>query len=305
MLLWACSLLAACATAADPFPEPRDSEPAERGSPMPAAEAAATVSLPPGFTATLAAAEPAVQNPIALAWDARGRLWVAENYTYAERTQRFDLSLRDRVLILEDTDGDGTLDRRKVFTDTVQMLTGIEVGHGGVWLICPPRLLFIPDRDRDDLPDGPAETILDGFDVAQANYHNFANGLRFGPDGWLYGRCGHSCPARIGRAGCPDERRLPMTGGIWRYAPKTGRVEVVATGATNPWGHDWNAEGEGFFTNTVNGHLWHMIPGAHFRQMHGGDPNPHSYETIDHHADHFHFDTGAGWQKSGDGSASD
>jgi len=65
------------------------------------AEAAATIALPPGFTATLAAAEPAVQNPIAMAWDARGRLWVAENYTYAERTQRFDLSLRDRVLILK------------------------------------------------------------------------------------------------------------------------------------------------------------------------------------------------------------
>ncbi|MFM8702461.1 MAG: PVC-type heme-binding CxxCH protein, partial [Planctomycetia bacterium] len=55
----------------------------------------------------------------------------------------------------------------------------------------------------------------------------------------------------------------------------------------------------------MNGHLWHIVPGAHFRQMHGGDPNPHSYETIDHHADHFHFDTGAGWQKSRDGSASD
>lgn len=304
-LLSACPVLLPYATAAEPFPEPRDSEPAERGGPMPAAEAAATIALPPGFTATLAAAEPAVQNPIAMAWDARGRLWVAENYTYAERTQRFDLSLRDRVLILEDTDGDGTLDRRKVFADTVQMLTGIEVGHGGVWLICPPRLLFIPDRDRDDLPDGPAETILDGFEVAQANYHNFANGIRFGPDGWLYGRCGHSCPARIGKPGCPDERRLPMTGGIWRYAPRTGQVEVVSTGATNPWGHDWTAEGEGFFINTVNGHLWHMIPGAHFRQMNGADPNPHSYETIDHHADHFHFDTGAGWQKSRDGSASD
>jgi putative membrane-bound dehydrogenase-like protein len=278
---------------------------AEQGDPMPAIEAAASIALPPGFTATVAAAEPAVQNPIAMAWDSRGRLWVAENHTYAERTQRFDLSLHDRVHIFEDTDGDGTLDRRKVFTDAVQMLTGIEIGHGGVWLMCPPRLLFIPDRDRDDVPDGPAETVLDGFDVAEANYHNFANGLRFGPDGWLYGRCGHSCPARIGRPGCPDAARLPMTGGMWRYAPRTGRAEVLTTGATNPWGHDWNAEGEGFFINTVNGHLWHMIPGAHFRQMNGSDPNPHSYETLDHHADHFHFDTGAGWKKSRDGSASD
>ncbi|MFM8634643.1 MAG: PVC-type heme-binding CxxCH protein, partial [Planctomycetia bacterium] len=301
----AVGLLAVCAMAAEPFPHPRNSEPADRGQPMPAVESAATVGVPPGFTATLAAAEPDVQNPIAMAWDARGRLWVAENYTYAEHTQRFDLSLRDRVLIFEDTDGNGTLDERTVFTDSVQMLTGIEVGHGGVWLICPPRLLFIPDRDRDDVPDGPAETILDGFDVALSNYHNFANGLRFGPDGWLYGRCGHSCPARIGRPGCPDEERLSMTGGIWRYSPRTGRVEVLVTGTTNPWGHDWDAEGECFFINTVNGHLWHLIPGAHFRQMNGSDPNPHSYETIDHHADHFHFDTGSGWQKSRDGSASD
>jgi putative membrane-bound dehydrogenase-like protein len=291
--------------AAEPFPAPTNSEPASRGGPPSAATVAAEIALPPGFTATVMAAEPAVQNPIALAWDHRGRLWIAENYTYAERAQRFDLGLRDRVLVFADTDGDGVLDDRRVFTDAVQMLTGIEVGHGGVWLLCPPRLLFIPDRDRDDEPDGPAETVLDGFDVAESNSHNFANGLRFGPDGWLYGRCGHSCPARIGRPGCPDEHRLPMVGGMWRYSPLSGRAEVLTVGTTNPWGHDWTAEGEGFFVNTVNGHLWHLIPGAHYRQPYGRDPNPHCYETIDQHADHFHFDTGAGWQKSRDGSASD
>jgi putative membrane-bound dehydrogenase-like protein len=295
----------AATTAADPFPQPTNSEPADRGNPPPAATVAAGIALPPGFNATVMAAEPDVQNPIALAWDHRGRLWVAENYTYAERTQRFDLTLRDRVLIFADTDGDGVLDERTVFTDSVQMLSGLEIGCGGVWLMCPPRLLFIPDGDRDDVPDGPAETVLDGFDVAESNYHNFANGLRFGPDGWLYGRCGNACPALIGRPGCPPEQRLPMHGGLWRYEPRTGRVEVLTVGTTNPWGHDWTAEGECFFVNTVNGHLWHLVPGAHLRQRHGHDPNPHCYETIDHHADHFHFDTGAGWQQSRDGSASD
>lgn len=301
---WILAPLGLTATeAADLFPQPFNTEPADRGSPPAPAEAAAAVTLPPGFTATVMAAEPDVQNPIALAWDARGRLWVAENYTYAERTQRFELGLRDRVLIFSDTDGDGRFDDRKVFSDSLQRLTGIEVGHGGLWAICPPRLLFMPDRNHDDIPDGPAETILDGFEVAEANYHNFANGLRFGPDGWLYGRCGHSCPAQIGLPGCPDSQRLPMEGGLWRYSVSQRRAEVLTTGTTNPWGYDWTAEGEGFFVNTVNGHLWHLIPGAHFRQMRNTDPNPHCYETIDQHADHFHFDTGAGWQKSRDGSA--
>ena len=296
--------LAVTASAAEPFPEPYDSEPASRGRPLPPAEAAKSFSRPPGFSVSVAAAEPDVQNPIAMAWDRRGRLWIAENYTYAEGAKRFDLALRDRVLVLEDADGDGGFERRTVFSDSVQMLTGIAVGHGGVWLMCPPGLVFIPDRDGDDVPDGPPETVLDGFEVSRGNYHNFANGLRFGPDGWLYGRCGHSCPALIGRPGTPRDRRFAMEGGLWRYHVATGAIEVLTTGTTNPWGHDWTPEGECFFINTVNGHLWHMIPGAHFAQANGIDPNPLTYELIDQHADHYHFDTGAGWQASRDGSSS-
>src|SRR5207237_6616021 len=107
-----------------------NSEPDTSG-PMPAAEAAAKMRLPPGFKATVFAAEPDVQNPIAMAWDGRGRLWVAENYTYAESGKKFDLSLRDRILIFEDRDGDGHFDQRTVFTDHLQILTSIEVGLAG------------------------------------------------------------------------------------------------------------------------------------------------------------------------------
>ena len=85
------------------------------------------------------------------------------------------------MLIFEDTDGDGRFDRRTVFTDQVQMLASVELGFGGVWLMCPPRLLFLPDRDGDDVPDGPAEVVLDGFSVPAENYHTFANGLKWGP----------------------------------------------------------------------------------------------------------------------------
>jgi putative membrane-bound dehydrogenase-like protein len=270
---------------------------------MPAAEAAAKMRLPAGFKAAVFAAEPDVQNPIAMTWDGRGRLWVAENYTYAERAKRFDLNLRDRILIFEDKDGDGRFDTRKVFTDELQMLTSIEVGYGGVWVMCPPQLRFIPDRNGDDVPDGAPEVVLDGFTGSPDMHHTFANGLRFGPDGWLYGRCGASSAGEIGAPGTPVEQRIPLRGTIWRYHPRRKVVEVLSSGTTNPWGHDWNEHGELFFINTVNGHLWHDFAGAHFVRPHTLDPNPRAYALIDQHADHWHFDTANGWQKSRDGAA--
>jgi putative membrane-bound dehydrogenase-like protein len=206
------------------------------------------------------------------------------------------------VLVFDGTNEDRAA-KRIVFTDNVQMLTGLEVGLDGVWLMCPPQLIFIPDRNHDDVPDSDGEVVLDGFTVAEQNYHNFANGLRFGPDGWLYGRCGGSCPGRIGLPGTPDSERLAMEGGMWRYHPKQQLVEVLTTGTTNPWGHDWNNVGEAFFVNTVNGHLWHMIPGAHFTRPFTLDPNRLTYELIDFHADHWHFDTGQSWMDSRDGAA--
>jgi len=264
-------------------------------------EALKALKLPAGFKATLFAAEPDVQNPIGMAWDARGRMWVAENYTYAERTKRFDLGLKDRVIILEDKDWDGVAETRKVFTEDVQMLTSVEVGRGGVWLMCPPQVLFIPDRNNDDIPDDEPEVVLDGFTVAKDNYHNFANGLRFGPDGWLYGRCGHSCPGKLGIPGTPEEQRVPMKGGIWRFHPEKKIVEVLTHGTTNPWGHDWDQNGEMFFINTVTGHLWHLIHGAHL--VDSNTMNPLIYEKLDTIADHYHYDRKGNWGDSRDGKA--
>ena len=285
------------------FPEIYNSETDQQAQPVPAAEAAARFRLPDGLRTQVYACEPEVQNPIAMAWDSRGRLWVAENFTYAERSQRFDLSLRDRLLIFEDRDQDGVADRRIVFSDQLQMLTSVEVGSDGVWLMCPPQLLFLPDANHDDEPDGQAIAVLDGFEVATDNYHNFANGLKFGPDGWLYGRCGGSCPGRIGTPETADEDRVTLSGGIWRYHPRRQVFEVVSHGTTNPWGHDWNEWGDGFFINTVNGHLWQIIPGAHYPRPFTLDPNPDVYQTIEMHADHWHFDTRGDWTQSRDGAA--
>ncbi len=287
-----------------PFPEIYNSE-TSTDDPISAAQALESLSLPLGFSATLFASEPAVRNPIAGTIDAQGRVWIAENYTYAERTQRFDLSLRDRVIVLQDNDGDGVAEQRTVFSDTLQMLTGVVVGQGGAWLMCPPQLLFIPDADGDLVPDGPPEVILDGFTVAQENYHNFANGLTWGPDNWLYGRCGASCPGELGLPGSAADERIPLRGGMWRYHPQRQVVEVLNQGTTNPWGHDWNALGELFFINVVNGHLWHSIAGAHYVRPHSLDANPRSYELIDMHADHWHFDVGKSWTDSRGGAAND
>src|SRR5215510_14156150 len=128
-------LLPAFTLVASEFPAPYNSEPS-KSNPLPAVEAAAQLKLPPGFKVTVFAAEPDVRNPIAMAWDAKGRLWVAENYTYAERSKKFDLGLRDRVLIFDDQDGDGRFDRRTLFTDGPQRLISLELGLGGTWLLC-------------------------------------------------------------------------------------------------------------------------------------------------------------------------
>ncbi len=297
----AAALLTASLAGAAEFPQLPNTERDMSIPLMPAEEAAAKMQVPPGFKVSVFASEPDVQNPIAMAWDGRGRLWIAENYTYAERPTRFDMSLRDRIVIFEGTNS-GKFTKRTVFTDDVQMLTSIEVGHGGVWMMCPPQLLFVPTQDGDK-PSGPAQVMLDGFTPPQDNYHNFANGLRFGPDGWLYGRCGASSPGDVGKPGTPAAERIPLRGTMWRFHPKTHVFEALSSGTTNPWGHDWNEHGELFFINTVNGHLWHGITGAHFVRPHTIDPNPRVYQMIDQHADHWHFDTSSDWTKSRGGAA--
>ncbi|MEP6669562.1 MAG: PVC-type heme-binding CxxCH protein [Chthoniobacter sp.] len=296
--------LTASVLGADEFPTPYNSD---KGDPQPISpeEALSKLKLPPGFKATIFAAEPAVQNPIGMCFDPKGRLWVAENYTYAERPLKFDLRLRDRIVVFEDAKGDGHATKRTVYDDSLQMLTSIARGNGGVWAMCPPQLLFIPDKDASGMTGGTPQVVLDGFTVPSENYHNFANGLSWGPDGWLYGRCGASCPGDVGAPGTPAEQRVPVRGTMWRYHPQRKVFEMLCSGTTNPWGHDWDENGELFFINTVCGHLWHGITGAHFVRSHTLDQNQHVYSLIDQHADHYHFDTGKGWQASRDGAAND
>lgn len=273
------------------FPEPYDTEKAG-DAPMPAAEAAKTAVLPEGFRLEVFASEPEVRQPIGITFDEKGRLWVAECYTFAENPRRWDLELNDRVTILEDTNGDGKSDKRTIFWDQGKRLTSVAVGHGGVWVTCAPQLLFIPDADGDLVPDGEPVVMLDGFD-AETIGHNIVNGLKWGPDGWLYGRHGITSTSYIGAPGTPEKDRIAMNCAIWRFHPVRKTFEVFCHGGTNPWGLDWNEDGQMFYTNTVIGHLWHAIPGAYYERMFGAHLNPLAYEYIGHTADHYHWDKGS------------
>jgi putative membrane-bound dehydrogenase-like protein len=257
---------------------------------MTPSEAVQNWRLPENFSVSLYAEEPHVQQPIAMCWDAQGRMWVVENYTYADSATNFDLKLRDRVLVFTDSNGDGRFDERKVFWDQGHRVTSIELGFGGVWLLAAPSMLFIPDRNNDLEPDSPPETILDGFDADRVR-HNLVNGLRWGPDGWLYGRHGILATSFVGPPGSERSARTPLNCSVWRYHPTAKKFEVYTHGTTNPWGMDWNENGEMFFINTVIGHLWQAIPGAHVERMYGEDLNPYVFKLIPQTADHVHWDS--------------
>ena len=275
-------------------PSLRNTQP---GEPLSAQQALAGMTTLDGFQVDLVAAEPMVVQPIALTFDDQGRMWVAECLSYAERPTNYDRDQRDRIVILHDDDRDGKADRRQVVWDQAQKLTSVAVGFGGVWATCAPHLLFLPDHDGDGVLDGPPEIVLDGFNDGAVR-HNIVNGLKFGPDGWLYGRHGIQAFSEVGVPGTPRDQRIPLSRCIWRIHPIDRRFEVVCEGTTNPWGHDWDDHGHLFFINTVIGHLWHAIPGAHFKRMYGEDIHPFIYELIDQHADHYHWDTSQTWSDS-------
>ena len=265
-------------------------------APVPAREAAARFKVPEGFIVTQFAAEPDVVQPIAMTIDHKGRLWVVENYAYP-------LWLggpvgRDRILIFEDTDSDGRFDRRRVFFEHGTNFTGIELGFGGVWVCATPNLLFIPDKDGDDRPDGPPVIKLDGW--SKTPQHNMFNALKWAPDGWLWGCNGILSISRVGKPGTPDAERVAIDCGVWRYHPTREVFEAVAHGTTNPWGLDFDDLGEAFITNCVIPHLFHVIPGAHFQRMFGEDVTPNRYELMETCADHLHW-AGGRWQDSREG----
>ncbi|MGV3503247.1 MAG: PVC-type heme-binding CxxCH protein [Adhaeribacter sp.] len=248
-------------------------------------EAARAMTTLPGFSVTLAAAEPEVIRPISFTIDHRGRLWVAEAHTYPLRAP--EGQGRDRILIFEDTNGDGTLDKRTVFTENLNLISSIEVGMGGVWLASAPNLLFIPIDEKTDKPAGPPQVVLDGWGYHDT--HEMLNNFRWGPDGWLYGTHGVFTHSKVGAPGTPEEQRTKLNAGVWRYHPTTKRFEVFAEGTSNPWGIDFNDYGHPFVTVCVIPHMFHVIQGARYLRQAGKHFNPYTYNDIKEHGDHVHW----------------
>src|SRR5215813_7203521 len=157
--------------------------------------AASKMTLPPGFNAALVAGEPTVRQPVAIDFDERGRLWVMQYLQYPNpaglkrvKVDRFWRTVYDRVpeppprgpkgadriTILEDTDGDGRIDRARYFVNGLNLASAFAFGHGGVFVLQVPYLLFYPSRNGDT-PDGDPEVLLKGFGMEDA--HSVANSL--------------------------------------------------------------------------------------------------------------------------------
>ncbi len=176
----------------------------------------------------------------------------------------------DRIKILEDTDGDGRADKETVFVDGLNLASGLAVGHGGVFVGQAPYLLFYPDRNRDDRPDGDPEVLLTGFGLQDA--HATVNSMTWGPDGWLYGAQGSTVTARI--------RGTEFQQGIWRYHPGTRRFELFAEGGGNTWGLDFDSTGNAFGSSNGAYITFHMVQGGYYLKgfaKHGPLHNPHTY----------------------------
>jgi putative membrane-bound dehydrogenase-like protein len=249
------------------------------------AEAAKVMTTQQGFSVKLAAAEPDIIRPISFTIDARGRLWVAEAHTYPVRAP--EGQGKDRILIFEDTNGDGTLDSRKVFAEGLNLISAIEVGMGGVWLGSAPNLLFIPVDKTGDKPAGPPQILLDGWGLDDT--HEILNNFRWGPDGWLYGTHGVFTHSNVGAPGTPDAQRTKLNAGVWRFHPTSKKFELFAEGTSNPWGIDWNDYGHAFITVCVIPHMFHMIQGGRYQRQAGEHFNKYTYEDIKQSGDHVHW----------------
>ena len=262
--------------------------PVQPGDGMSPQETAAGMKVPEGFSVKVFAAEPDIVQPIAFAIDDRARLWVCENLSYPDWKPEGN----DRIVILEDTDGDGKFDKKTLFYDKLNNVSAIEVGFGGVWVGSNPNLFFIPDKNGDDQPDSAPEVVLDGW--GHQDMHEILNSFSWGPDGWLYGTQGVFTQSNVGKPGAPDSERTPVNAAVWRLHPQTRKFEVFAQGTSNPWGVDWNDYGQCFITACVIPHLYHVVQGGLYQRQSGKHFNEFAYDDIKTIARHRHY-AGGNW----------
>ncbi|WP_145106377.1 PVC-type heme-binding CxxCH protein [Gimesia panareensis] len=273
---------------------------------FPPPQAVQRMTVADGFEVQLVASEPLVRQPVAIEFDDRGRLWVIQYLQYPNpaglkrvKVDQYTRSQYDRVpeppphgpkgadrlTILEDTDHDGQFDQAHDFVNGLNLASGFALGNGGVYVLQAPYLLFYPDRNRDDKPDGNPEVLLKGFGLDDASA--VANSLTWGPDGWLYGCQGSTVTARI--------RGVKFVQAIWRYHPRTKTFELFAEGGGNMWGLDFDRQGNLLASTNLGGFvLLHIVQeGYYWKQFskHGPLRNPFTFGYFDH-APHQNFKGG-------------
>jgi putative membrane-bound dehydrogenase-like protein len=249
------------------------------------ADAEKKFSVPEGFEVRIFASEPDVINPVGMSWDERGRLWVAELYEYPLGAKE-GAKPRDRIKILEDTDADGRADKVTVFADGFNLLTGILVGNGGVYVGQAPDFLFLQDTNGDDKAD--TRTVLKtGFGLHDR--HELLNGFAWGPDGWLYMTHGVFTYSKVKDPNDPNDDGVRVDAAVGRYHPRTKKFEVFADGTSNPWGVDFDRAGNAFVSACVIDHLFHVTPGGLYVRQGGTPPNPYAYQLLPSIVDHKHF----------------
>jgi putative membrane-bound dehydrogenase-like protein len=274
-------------------------------------EARAKMSVPEGYEVRCFAHEPMVQNPVAMTWDHRGRLWVVEAYEYPEGSphpapfggeakddqyhplpKTGDKIPRDRVIILEDTDNNGEADKRTVFVEGLNLASAILCGDNGIYVGQQPHLIHFRDDDGDDKPDA-WRVVLTGF--GREDTHELVNSFTWGPDGWLYMTHGVFTNSKVRRPGQPESEGFKFDAGIGRARPISSNkeskweFEVFADGTSNPWGCDYDAAGNFFVSACVIDHFFHMAPGGIYVRQGGAPENPYSYELLPSIVKHKHF----------------
>jgi putative membrane-bound dehydrogenase-like protein len=232
--------------------------------PLDPAESVKHMVLPRGFEARLFASEPEIAKPICMAWDHRGRLWIAESTDYPNDLKRVGTG-NDRIKICEDTDGDGRADKFTVFAEGLSIPTSIAFSNGGIIVHDAPDTLFLKDTDGDDKAD--VRTVLfTGWGTRDT--HAGPSNLHWGFDNWLWGIVGYS--GFNGRVGGESFR---FAQGFYRFKPDGSKLEFLRSTNNNSWGVSFSEEGL-IFGSTANGcpSVYLPIPNHYYESVRGWAP---------------------------------
>ncbi len=206
-------------------------------------------NLAPGYEVNLFASEvdfPELQQPVQFTFDARGRLWVAVMPAYPHYLPGKEVN--DKILILEDTNGDGRADKQTIFAEGLYLPTGIELGDNGCYVAEQRHLLFLRDTDGDDRAD-TKEIVLHGFDSSDS--HHSISAFTWGPGGKLYFQEGTFNQTQVET---PDGPQRCSDAGVFRYDPRRERMDVfISYRFANPWGHTFDRWGQNFLADASGG----------------------------------------------------